>query len=287
LALLLQTVILYFAVLLPLLLIARRIAAPLIDLKQRVQSIGGNTDFEPMVPAGPDDVRNLIGAFNTMQVRVASLLSEKDVMLGAIGHDLKTPLASLRVRIESVDDDDEREKMASTVEEMTQMLDDILTLARNGKSGEAMQRTEIVALVESATLDFIDVGHPVKFVETDTRIIAPVRPILLRRAIRNLIDNAVQHGGNALVSVKSVDGNVQISIDDNGPGIPVEQSKKLFEPFARSEQSRGRATGGSGLGLTIARAIARNHNGDVVLQNRATDGGAPSGLTAIIRFPLE
>jgi signal transduction histidine kinase len=284
--LLLQTVLLYLAVLIPLLLMARRIAKPLVALKQSVQRIGANNDFEPIALTGPDDVRNLVSAFNNMQIRVASLLSEKDVMLGAIGHDLKTPLASLRVRIESVEDDEERDKMAATVEEMTQMLDDILTLARNGNSGEAVQRTDIGALTESVTLDYHTAGQPVEFAESEDRIILPVRPILLRRAIRNLIDNAVQHGGNAMVAVKIADAKVRISIDDNGPGIPDDQIEALFEPFARAEQSRGRATGGSGLGLTIARAIARNLNGDITLRNRAADGERPSGLTALISLPV-
>lgn len=284
--LLLQTALLYLAVLIPLLLIARRIAKPLLELKQHVQKIGADNDFEPIAESGPHDVRNLIAAFNNMQVRVSSLLGEKDVMLGAIGHDLKTPLASLRVRIESVEDDDEREKMAATVEEMTRMLDDILTLARNGKSGEALQRTDISALVESVTEDFNNVGKPIGYVTGDVRIVATVRPILLRRAIRNLIENALQHAGNAEVSVTANATNVAITISDNGPGVPTAQMESLFEPFARAEQSRGRNTGGSGLGLTIARAIARNHNGDVTLQNRAATAHQPSGLKATITLPI-
>ncbi len=285
-ALFFQTVMLYFAVLIPLLLIARRIAKPLAGLKESVQLIGGNEEFVPMQPAGPDDVRNLMTAFNAMQVRVSSLLFEKDVMLGAIGHDLKTPLASLRVRIESVDDDTEREKMAATVEEMVQMLDDILTLARNGKSGEDAVRTDIGALVDSVVQDFSGILPSTEFIPPSERIVATVRPILLRRAIRNLIDNAIKHGGGVLVSITSDASRLQILVDDNGPGIAPDQLEALFEPFARAEASRGRATGGSGLGLTIARAIARNHNGDIVLRNRDLGEDGSTGLCAIIDLPL-
>ncbi len=285
-ALLFQTVLLYFAVLIPLLLIARRISKPLAGLKESVQQIGANAEFVPLQPDGPDDVRNLMAAFNAMQVRVVTLLSEKDVMLGAIGHDLKTPLASLRVRIESVDDDAEREKMAATVEEMVQMLDDILTLARNGKSGEDAVRTDIGALVDLVTQDFSGVLPNIQFMPPNVRIVAKVRPILMRRAIRNLIDNAIKHGNGATVSITTDASRFQILVDDNGPGIAPGQLEALFEPFARAEASRGRATGGSGLGLTIARAIARNHNGDVALRNREADGDAPKGLTAIIDLPL-
>ena len=284
--LLFQTALLYFAVLIPLLLIARRISKPLAQLKHGVQRIGANAEFVPLQPAGPDDVRDLMSAFNAMQVRVSSLLSEKDVMLGAIGHDLKTPLASLRVRIESVDDDAEREKMAATVEEMVQILDDILTLARNGKSGEEALRTDIGALVDSVAQDFAGATFPIHFDPPTDRIIATVRPILLRRAIRNLIDNAIKHWGGAMVTINIDASRLLIMVNDNGPGIASDQIEALFEPFARAEESRGRVTGGSGLGLTIARAIARNHNGDVVLRNRGADGDTVSGLTAIIDLPL-
>jgi signal transduction histidine kinase len=282
LALLFQTVLLYLAVLIPLLLIARRIAKPLAGLKDNVQRIGGSGDFTPLNPAGPDDVRNLMMAFNAMQVRVSSLLSEKDVMLGAIGHDLKTPLASLRVRIESIDDDEEREKMAATIDEMAKMLDDILTLARNGKSGEDAVKTDIGSLIDTLIQEYSNDQAALSFDAPAPKIIAAVRPILLRRAIRNLIDNALLYAGHAQISLQMVEQRLQIAITDTGPGIPAEALEYMFEPFARAEKSRGRTTGGSGLGLTIARAIARNHDGDVILRNNAPG----PGLTAIIDLPL-
>jgi signal transduction histidine kinase len=195
-------------------------------------------------------------------------------MLGAIGHDLKTPLAALRVRIESVDDDNERDKMAATIDEMVTILDDILTLARLGKSGEALQSVDIGALVESIIEEF-----PAASLDSpESRIIGSIRPVLLRRALRNLIGNAIMYGKAARVSIAVTHGRISILIEDDGPGIDPDLTESMFEPFTRAEKSRSRSTGGSGLGLTISRAIARAHGGDVVLENRS-DGGLKATLS--------
>jgi signal transduction histidine kinase len=271
LALLLQTLTLYLAVLIPLALVARRIVRPLKALQQRVRDVGLTGDRPPMELRGPSDVRDLIETFNVAEERLSSLLIEKDVMLGAIGHDLKTPLASLRVRIESVEDDSERTKMAASVDEMVIILDDILMLARVGKSAEAVQLTELGALIDTALSEFPDDAlikvHP--FAE---RFVAPVRPVLIRRALRNLVSNALQYGGSASIGIEQGDGHILITVDDNGPGIPADQLDKIFEPFARAETSRNRTSGGSGLGLTIARAIAQAHRGNLALNNRPEGG---------------
>lgn len=273
-ALLAQTFTLFVAVMIPLALVARRIAKPLVTLTERVQRVGLADEIEPMASAGPDDVKQLIEAFNAMQARVSVLLGEKDVMLGAIGHDLKTPLAALRVRIELVDDDSEREKMAATIDEMVTILDDILTLARLGKSGETLQSVDIGALVESVTGEF----EAATFDPPESRVVADIRPVLLRRALRNLIGNAITYGKTATLSVSEANGLVGIEILDEGPGIDARMTESMFEPFTRAEKSRSRATGGSGLGLTISRAIARAHGGDVVLENRS-EGGLKATLS--------
>jgi signal transduction histidine kinase len=273
-ALILQTLLLYIAVLIPLALVARRIAKPLGHLTERVQRVGLAGEIEPMPSEGPNDVRQLIESFNTMQARVSTLLGEKDVMLGAIGHDLKTPLAALRVRVESVEDDEEREKMANTIDEMVTILDDILTLARLGKSGEAIQSVDIGALVESVAGEF----PGATFDAPVHRIVASIRPVLIRRALRNLIGNAVTYGNTAHIAVRQQGDSVCIDIADNGPGVDPSQVDSIFEPFTRAEKSRSRTTGGSGLGLTISRAIARAHGGDVVLENRS-EGGLKATLS--------
>jgi signal transduction histidine kinase len=277
--LVLQTLILYLAVLIPLALIARRIARPLRQLTRQVRASSFASNSPPIQPQGPSDIRNLIDALNGAQSRVDRMLTEKDVMLGAIGHDLKTPLASLRVRIESVEDEGERQKMADTIDEMVTILDDILMLARLGKQGENHQKTDIGALVEAACADFPEEAR-LKLVALDHKVTAEVRPVLLKRAIRNLVDNALQYGGNARVSIVAGDCMIDILIDDDGPGIAPDAIDKMFEPFARADASRGRERGGTGLGLTISRAIAAAHNGAVTLHN--IPGG---GLRAQLSVP--
>lgn len=267
-ALLLQTLTLYIAVMIPLALVVRRVAKPLGRLTERVQRVGLANEIEPMASEGPHDVRQLIDAFNAMQSRVSTLLGEKDVMLGAIGHDLKTPLAALRVRVESVEDDEEREKMASTIDEMVKILDDILMLARLGKSGEAMQSVDIGALAESIVGEF----EKATFIPNESRLVAQIRPVLVRRALRNLVSNAVNYGKTAQVSLAESPGKLIVEIVDQGPGIDPTMMESMFEPFNRAEASRSRATGGSGLGLTIARAIARSHGGDITVENLKPQG---------------
>jgi signal transduction histidine kinase len=276
---LMQTLVLYLAVLIPLALVARRIVRPLKALTERVGDVGLGNDSPPMEPRGPSDVRELIEAFNGAESRLSSLLMEKDVMLGAIGHDLKTPLASLRVRIENVDDDAERDKMAATVDEMVRILDDILMLARLGKSAEDIQLTDLAALAETVVSEFPD-DAKIEPGEVAERIVAPVRPVLIRRALRNLVSNALQYGGNAMIRVEQRAAEVSLVVEDNGPGIPQEQMQAMFEPFARAEGSRNRGSGGSGLGLTIARAIAQAHRGGLTLENRAE-----GGLRATLQLP--
>ncbi len=266
-ALLIETLLIYIGVLIPLLLVIRQISKPLRQLNHRLAHDGLASGGPPLEPQGPDDIRSLIDSFNAAEQRVNAMLTEKDVMLGAIGHDLKTPLASLLVRIESVEDEAERDKMAASVDEMVQILDDILVLARLGKSSEAAVLTDVTALVEMVAAEMDDADR-LYLVEGEAKCRATVRPVLLRRALRNLIGNALQYGQQARLNTQCDGAYVTIAIDDEGPGLSTEQLQSVFEPFARAETSRNRSTGGTGLGLTIARAIARAHGGDVTLQNR-------------------
>ena len=216
-----QTLILYGIVLLPVLWIARRISRPLRDLTIAAQSFGRGAGDTPVpVPVrGPADIASLVESFNALQLRVTAMLDEKDRMLGAIGHDLRTPLAALRVRIESVDDETDRARMADTVDEMNRTLDDILSLARLGRPSEPATETDLAALVDAVVEDFRDLGAEVSFVEAD-RLPLKLRPSLMRRAMRNLIENAVKYGGGAVVRVVPGTKAVAIVVEDRGPGIP-------------------------------------------------------------------
>ncbi|QTD56504.1 HAMP domain-containing sensor histidine kinase [Parasphingorhabdus cellanae] len=273
--LLFQTAVIYLILLIPLIWLGRHISRPLQALTKAAQDFKPGVS-EPVVESGPPDTRQLMAAFNAMNGRVGSMLDEKDVMLGAIGHDLRTPLAALRVRVESVEDDNERERMIAGIDDMDRTLDDILSLARLGRSDERTEPTDISALIETVADEYTDMGEEVSFTRSG-RITANIRATLIRRALRNLIGNAVKYGKQAAITVDKSGDKLVIHVDDEGPGIPVEQIDAMFEPFARAEISRNRATGGSGLGLTLARAIVRDHGGDVILENRK-EGGLRASL---------
>ncbi|MEO5587836.1 MAG: ATP-binding protein [Novosphingobium sp.] len=267
-------------------LILRRITRPLAALTARLERFAEKRDLDGQLePEGPSDVRRLIFAHNTMEDRIAALIDEKDVMLGAIGHDLKTPLSALRVRIESVEDETERAKMAATIEDIVRSLDDILSLARVGKSTDPLEPTELSALIASIVEEYEDMGDDVILGDTQ-RIVFPLRSTWLRRAVRNLIDNALRYGKQARVSLSRQGKTAIILIDDDGPGIPTDRIAAMLEPFKRGEPSRNSETGGAGLGLTLARAIAEQHGGSLTIANRLGAKGEVEGLTATLRLPL-
>lgn len=273
-----QTVIIYVLVLGAVYWIGRRIARPLAELGGAARAFTPADPGAPVAESGPEDVRSLITAFNALRLRVVAMLDEKDRMLGAIGHDLRTPLAALRVRIESVDDEADRVKMADTIDEMNRMLEDILSLARIGRGTEPPVDTELTALVDVVVEDFRDLGADVHF-EPEGRVVQRVRSASMKRAVRNLIENAVKYAGAAEVTVVRDDRGACIAVEDRGPGIPAERLGDVFEPFTRIETSRNRDTGGIGLGLALARAIVNEAGGELTLTNR--EGG---GLSAVIRL---
>ena len=276
-----QTLTLYLLLLIPIMLIAWRAAAPLRGLTRAARTNPALRDTIPLAEKGPSDVRDLIAAFNGYRARIAAMLSDKDRMLGAVGHDLRTPLASLRVRVEQVEDETLRDKMIASIEEMTAMLADILALARSGAGTEAQERIDLGALLGDLAGVFREQGKDVSL-GTVAPAAARARPMLLRRALRNLTDNALAYGVRARLSVAVEGGLARIIVSDDGPGLTAEQIATLIEPFARGEQSRNRATGGAGLGLSIARDIAEGEGGRLALAARAE-----GGLDAIIELPVQ
>jgi signal transduction histidine kinase len=274
------TVITFLFVLGAALWLASRLSRPLNDLTRAAATVGSAGTPEEVVVRGPGDVRQTLEAFNAMSRRVSQLLGEKDVMLGALGHDLRTPLASLRIRLETMEPESERDKAVKTIEEASRLLEDILELARHGKSKEPVQPMDISVLVEDMVEDYSETGAPVSLVSSQ-KAPATVRPVLFRRALRNLIDNAVAYGERARLSVQKVGNEALVRIEDDGPGMSEDALKSAADPFYRGDASRNRGTGGAGLGLTLADAIAKAHGGSLELENRK-----PNGLSATIRLPL-
>nr|WP_243850819.1 ATP-binding protein [Rhizomicrobium electricum] len=258
---------------------ASRISRPLRILAEAAQVLQPQDGFEPLPVKGPREVRVAIGSFNAMAQRVRDLLAEKDRMLTAIGHDLRTPLASLRIRAESVEPDSEREKFVETIDEMTAMVEEILDLSRLGHSTEPKQLVDLSALADSVVEEFRGLGKDVTFVEAPrTTLVLQVN--LVRRLLRNLIDNAVKYGRRAEVSLQSGGGAIVLVVEDCGPGIPEAQLGDVLQPFARLDSSRSRLTGGTGLGLSIADAIAKNQGASLSLSNRKA-----GGLRAAVTWP--
>jgi signal transduction histidine kinase len=257
---------------------ASRLSRPLRKLAAAAEDLQPQDGFEPMSVEGPREVRVAIQSFNAMAARVRDLLAEKDRMLSAIGHDLRTPLASLRIRAESIEPEPERDKFVETLDEMTQMVEEILGLARLGHSTEPRQLVDLAALADSVVEEFRGLGKNAVFIEAP-RTTVTMQVNQVRRLTRNLIDNAVKYGGVAEVSLRTGDG-VALVIEDRGPGIPVARLGEVLQPFTRLDQSRSRLTGGIGLGLTIADAIAKAQGATLTLENR--DGG---GFRAIVKWP--
>ena len=266
-----STLLIYFILLGAVVLIAIRLGRPLKELTAAAKSFEGRGEAPQVEERGPADVRRALVAFNAMSERVSAMLDEKDRMLGAIGHDMRTPLASLRIRIESMEPAAERDKVIGTLAEMGAMLEETLALARAGRATEAIRPIDLEALADAVVEEFVTLGQPVEM-EDGERHVAEVQPNLLRRALRNLIENAVRHGGGASVSVQAAGDKVAIEVADDGPGIPEAELANVLEPFVRLEGSRNRGTGGSGLGLTLARSAAQAHGGSLELVNRPEGG---------------
>ncbi len=249
----------------------RRVTAPLRALAGAAQRLGQDVNAPPIAETGTIETRQASRAFNEMQVRLRELIENRTRLLAAISHDLRTPLTLLRLRAENVPDTDEREKMLSTIADMNAMVGATLAFARDEMTSEPARRADLTALVESIVHDMADAGHAVSM-EPSEQILVEGRPTALKRAITNLIDNALKYGEKAQVTVKRALKTAEIVIDDEGPGIPEEELIRVFQPFYRVEGSRSRETGGVGLGLAIAKSLIERHQGTLTLSNRPGGG---------------
>jgi signal transduction histidine kinase len=265
------TALLYLIVFGATLFAARQVTGPLLALTRAAERFRGKAAPEPVSPSGPADVRSAIQAFNDMNARMLKLIDEKDRMLGAIGHDLRTPLASLRIRLEAMEPEEERTASIRKVDEMAGILEDILVLAQSGRDRADMRRADVSSIVEAAVEEFRDLGHKIAF-ESPGPLVLEVSPNLLRRAVSNLIENALKYGSHCSVHVQATVGGLQISVRDQGPGIDPAILARVEEPFFRAEESRNRQTGGTGLGLAIVRSIVDLHNGILTLKNEPRGG---------------
>ncbi len=257
----------------------RRLTGPIRTFAEAADRLGRDVKAPPLPETGPLEIRRATRAFNGMQARLRRLVENRTRMLAAISHDLRTPITQLRLRAEFIEDAEEQAKTLATLEEMEAMIASTLMFARDDALAEAPRMVDLAALVESLCDDLADAGQPVVFTAAE-KIAVACRPVALKRAASNLIENAVKYGGAAHVSVSVDAGEVCIVVEDDGHGIPPAELENVFAPFYRVEKSRGAGTGGVGLGLSVVRAVADAHGGQIRLENR--DGG---GLRAILEFP--
>jgi signal transduction histidine kinase len=253
------------------LIAARQLVTPIRRFADAIRLFGTHPKAEPMEEVGPAEFRAVIAAFNVMQDRIQKLMSHRTAMLAAISHDLRTPLTRIRLRGEFIQDPAQQERLFRDVDELQQMIDGALAFFRGDAQEERITSLDLPSIVQTIVDDFADQGVTIHY-NGPTRMQLLGRPSALKRAIANVIENAVKYATPPEISLAADDRQAVITIRDAGPGIPEESLALVFSPFYRLEASRNRSTGGVGLGLTAAQSIVREHGGEVTLCNRAGGG---------------
>lgn len=277
------TIVLVFVTLLSVYAV-RWIIAPLSSLAAAARSFGRSPDDGGIVScSGPREIAQVADALNDMRSRVRALLDERTRMLAAISHDLRTPLTRLRLRAERVSDQDVREGMLQDITRVAGMLDETLEYLRADVRSERIARVDLPSVVQTICAEFADVGHAVSY-DGPAHLTWTGRPNALTRAITNVVENAVKHGSEVTVALRTGhEGYAEIVVADDGPGIPVSLREKVFEPFFKADDARNSADRvGFGLGLSIARDIVEGHGGEIALFDRK-----PRGLIVRILLPGE
>ncbi|MEI7713029.1 MAG: ATP-binding protein [Rhodospirillales bacterium] len=263
----------------------RRLTQPVRVLAAAAEALGRDVNAPPLPETGPEEVATAAVAFNTMARRIRRFVDDRTTLLTAIGHDLRTPITRLKLRAEFMDDDDLRSKMLCDLEELEAMVAATLAFGRDAQTAEPVVSLDLAELLRTILDEAGDarpqIAERLAF-EGPSHFTVRVRSLAMKRALTNLVSNAIAYGGAARVRlVTDAAGTATIAIEDDGPGIPPEELERVFEPFYRVESSRNRETGGTGLGLPIARDILRAHGGDAVLANRPS-----GGLVAKITLPV-
>lgn len=261
----------------------RRLTRPVADLAAAAERLGRDVNAPALPETGPAEIATAAAAFNTMAANIRRFVADRTQMLAAISHDLRTPITRLRLRAEFLDDDEQRAKMLADLAEMEAMITSTLAFARDDAANEPASSVDLASLVRTVLDDAADAcpehADDITF-EGPEHLVMLLRPMALKRALSNLVGNALKYGDAARLTLERRGESVVMLLDDAGPGIPDAEHEKVFQPFQRIEGSRNRETGGTGLGLTIARSILRAHGGEVTLHNR--NGG---GLRVAIRLP--
>jgi signal transduction histidine kinase len=261
------------------LFVVRLIGRPLRQLSDAADRVGMPGITVRMPETGPHEVRHAALAFNRMQARINKLIGDRTQALAAVSHDLRTPIARLRLRAGFLDDPEAQRQIDADLDEMDAMIGATLAYLRGEEELEPERPTDIVAMLETLCDAAADAGAEASY-EGPGQARLTCRPVAIKRAFANLIENAVKYGKAARVQLDDDPSRIRVRIDDDGPGIPEADMEVVFEPFRRLETSRNRGTGGTGLGLTIARQVISQHGGTIRLANRPS-----GGLTIIAELP--
>ncbi|MGO9629337.1 MAG: ATP-binding protein [Xanthobacteraceae bacterium] len=259
---------------------ARGLTGPLRRLAWAAESFTPNGELAPLPERGPYEIRTAARALNQMRERIKSLVDDRTRMLAAVSHDLRTPITRLRLRCEFIEDQAARTQMLGELARMNSMVESVLHFLRDGQKRQQATMIDLATSLQTICDQFADVGHDVSYDGPD-HVVIRAHAEELHRAITNLIDNAVRHGGKADVRVSLTTPTVTVAIEDDGPGIPDLRKENMFEPFVRGDTARGMNNNdGFGLGLSIARSVIEAHAGTLTLLDRQ-----PQGLIAKITLP--
>ncbi len=259
--------------------VARMASAPLRRLASAAEQLGDDLQRAPLPVTGPLEVQRAAEAFNAMQERLQRHLAERTHMLAAITHDLQTPVTRLRLRLENVDDEQLRERLIADLGAMQALIGEGLALARSAESAEKRVALDLDSLLESLVEDAVEAGADARF-GGGCGAVLMLRPLAMRRLFANLLDNALMYGQQAEIIAERHNAGIRVRIRDAGPGLAEDELEAVFDPFVRLETSRSRQTGGAGLGLTIARALAGKDGARLSLHNHPQ-----GGLEAVVYWP--
>jgi signal transduction histidine kinase len=258
-------------------LFARRLSAPIARFAAAAERLGRDPNAPPLALAGPAEIGLAAAAFNQMQARLARYVDDRTTMIGAIAHDLRTPIARVQFKLNRAPD-----ALAADIRadlgQMEAMIAAVLAFVRDAAPAQERAPLDLLSVLEVVADDAADTGADVGL-EPAQPLIVEGDAAALRRLFSNLVDNAVKYGKSARIHLTLAADEAVVEIKDEGPGLSSEDAERVFEPFYRLEGSRNRETGGIGLGLSVARSIARAHGGDVSLQT------GPTGLSATVRLP--
>jgi signal transduction histidine kinase len=259
---------------------ARQFAKPIRQLAAAARQFGVDPRAPPIEEAGPQELRQVARTFNAMQSQIQTFIAHRTIMLAAISHDLRTPLTRIRLRGELIEDPEQQARLFRDVDEMQAMVEGALSFFRDDAVNEETTLFDLNGLMSTVVDDYADQGIPLVY-RGPGRGIYRGRPLALKRVLTNLVDNAVKYATPPDIDLAQVDSAWIISVADRGAGIPDESRESVFRPYHRLDKSRNRATGGVGLGLTVAQAIVQGHGGQIALKQRP--GG---GLIVEITLPI-